>query len=264
MIAEINGKISRTGTNLKETLEDNLTGNVFGSLRYIPFSKGIKKVLEKVICDELFDKYESEEWSDSIEFWPYHKDGEIDLVINLKLVTIAIEAKYNSGLSSDDDISNDYKSCDKSKNQLARESRIVKEFAEASGTKPILLFLAREKDGRETVEYVNGRNIIEASVPLKFISWEDIYVTLEEISKSSDLSYFEKIIVQDIVSLLKRKGFNSFKSFKELIIEKEIDEEMYYKFYLNDSMNLIQVQGLEDFGFKSEINIEKDGYYEFL
>lgn len=39
---------------------------------------------------------------------------------------------------------------------------------------------------------------------------------------------------------------------------------MYYKFYLNDSMNLIQVQGLEDFGFKSEINIEKDGYYEFL
>lgn len=45
MLAEIEGKISRKGSNLSERLEDNLTGNVFGTLRYIPFSKGLGEVL---------------------------------------------------------------------------------------------------------------------------------------------------------------------------------------------------------------------------
>ena len=40
MIAEIRGKISHTSSNLTERLEDHLTGNVFGSLRYLPFSLG--------------------------------------------------------------------------------------------------------------------------------------------------------------------------------------------------------------------------------
>lgn len=45
MLAEIQGKISRTGSNLTERLEDNLTGNVFGVLRYIPFSAALGEVL---------------------------------------------------------------------------------------------------------------------------------------------------------------------------------------------------------------------------
>ncbi|MEK4246582.1 hypothetical protein MKZ20_14770 [Psychrobacillus sp. FSL K6-2684] len=40
MIAEIRGKISRSGSNLTERLEDNLTGNVFGALRYLPYERG--------------------------------------------------------------------------------------------------------------------------------------------------------------------------------------------------------------------------------
>ena len=62
MIAELKGKISSRGTNLTETLEDNLTGNFFGSLRYIPFSKGIKKILIEAIGEEYFDEDEVEEW----------------------------------------------------------------------------------------------------------------------------------------------------------------------------------------------------------
>lgn len=45
MIAELRGKISSTGTNLSEKLEDELTGNIFGLLRYIPFSGGLKPLL---------------------------------------------------------------------------------------------------------------------------------------------------------------------------------------------------------------------------
>lgn len=102
MIAELHGKISSRGTNLRETSEDNLTGNFFGALRYIPFSKGIKKILLEAIDKSNFNNYEAEEWAEKIEFWPYHKDGELDLIIDFNLVTIGIEVKYNSGLSSED------------------------------------------------------------------------------------------------------------------------------------------------------------------
>ena len=45
--------------------------------------------------------------AEKIEFWPYHKDGELDVVIDLNLITIGVEVKYNSGLSSDDEVLNE-------------------------------------------------------------------------------------------------------------------------------------------------------------
>lgn len=46
MIAEIKGKINRQNTNLTELREGELTGNFFGSMRYIPFNMGLKKILK--------------------------------------------------------------------------------------------------------------------------------------------------------------------------------------------------------------------------
>ena len=40
MIAEIKGKVNRDNTNLTELREDELTGNLFGCLRYISFNNG--------------------------------------------------------------------------------------------------------------------------------------------------------------------------------------------------------------------------------
>ncbi|HDR7499589.1 hypothetical protein CN539_22140 [Bacillus toyonensis] len=45
MIAEIHGKISLDGSNLSERLEDKLTGDIFGSLRYLPYHKGLYQLL---------------------------------------------------------------------------------------------------------------------------------------------------------------------------------------------------------------------------
>lgn len=263
MIAELNGKISKKGTNLIETLEDNLTGNFFGSLRYIPFSKGIKKILLKILNEKDFDKYELEEWAEKVEFWPYDRQGELDLVIDLNLVTIAIEVKYNSGLSSDDDVSNDDKNKEASRNQLARESRIIKQVAEARCKKPILLFIARENEGREIFSKVIERNIIEQGVSFKFISWEDIYSIVEEIYKSVELNYFEKIIIGDIYSLLVRKGFNSFKNFNSVMDNKEVIKENYYLFKDNEE-KISLVDNKENFNFTNNIYIKEDGYYEFV
>lgn len=265
MIAEIHGKISSRGTNLRETLEDNLTGNVFGTLRYIPFSKGIKRILLLAIEEKYFDNYELEEWAESIEFWPYHQEGELDSVINLNLVSIAIEVKYNSGLSSDDDVSNEEDSKEASRNQLARESRIINELAEARGTTPILLFIARENEGKEIISSVIDRNIIEDGVILKFISWENICTSLESLHKSAELSYFEKIAVGDMHRLLIKKGFNSFKDFKNNMDNKAVTADKYYLF--KDSKNFEPNLNNDDntkFSFISNINIREGEYYEFI
>jgi len=47
MIAEIHGKLSSTGSNLSDRLEDQLTGDVFGTLRYIDNLVGLFPVLQK-------------------------------------------------------------------------------------------------------------------------------------------------------------------------------------------------------------------------
>lgn len=49
LLAEIHGKISSDGSNLSERLEDQLTANVFGTSRYLPFHKGIKPILSKAV-----------------------------------------------------------------------------------------------------------------------------------------------------------------------------------------------------------------------
>lgn len=263
MIAELHGKISSRGTNLRETSEDNLTGNLFGTLRYIPFSKGIQKILFEIIDKSNFDNYEAEEWAEKIEFWPYHKDGELDLIIDLNLVTIGIEVKYNSCLSSEDDVIKNYESGEPSKNQLSRESRIIKELAIKKGKKPILLFIAKKNEGEEIVSNVQNRNIIEDGVQFKFISWEQICSVIEELYQSSELNYFEKVIIEDIYRLLVKKGFDSFKSFENKISNNLIIKDEYFLFE-DDNKNNFNLNDRDKFEFNSDIYVEKDGYYGFL
>ncbi|HDR7537277.1 hypothetical protein [Bacillus toyonensis] len=48
MIAEIYGKISSDGSNLSERLEDKLTGDIFGSLRYLPYRKELYQLVSGI------------------------------------------------------------------------------------------------------------------------------------------------------------------------------------------------------------------------
>ena len=50
MIAELHGKISSSGSNLSDHLEDKLTGDVFGVLRYLPFHIGMAQILLIIFC----------------------------------------------------------------------------------------------------------------------------------------------------------------------------------------------------------------------
>lgn len=108
MIAEIKGKLWQTGHNLNESLEDNLTGNFFGALRYIPFDLALRKILSAGVypskVGDLIGEIQADFWSDKLEFWSQDEEGEMDALLNFDDTIIGIEVKYASGLSSDDDI----------------------------------------------------------------------------------------------------------------------------------------------------------------
>lgn len=259
MIAEIKGKISRSGSNLTERLEDNLTGNVFGVLRYLPFSIVMGKILANgVYPKSIGDKIRNikcEFWADKIQFWPYNREGEIDALIEFQNTIIGIEVKYISGLSSDDDISNNKdnedtnkKEMKKSINQLARESRIVSQ--KGKHKKKILLFIADRHSCKEIFENILQRNILENNVEFGYISWQDILFQLKNLHVTD--SYYQ-VIINDIIALLKRKGFEDFTNMN-IEVPKPINGNKYFLF---DIDNKVKIR------FQTELTIDGGLYYEF-
>lgn len=229
MIADIKGKPSRTGHNLNDMLEDNLTGNFFGALRYIPFDLALRNILAARVypskVGDLIGKISADFWSDKLEFWPHDEEGIIDALLNFDDTIIGIEVKYASGLSSEDDIDNsamiDTQTIieETSKNQLSKESRIVSRKGE--GKTKILLFIANSETCRKVYNNVVNRNIISNDVQIGYISWQSILVELEKLKL--DDRYYE-VIIDDLISLLTKKGFESFKDmhidFDVISIEK--------------------------------------------
>jgi len=113
-VAEIRGKISETGTNLSERMEDLLTSDIFGCMRYLPAQNALIPFLQTAcslhgntltIPGEVLRAH----WS----FWPWLKlvgriPCEPDVVLGLEteenhVHLILVEAKYYSGLSSGED-----------------------------------------------------------------------------------------------------------------------------------------------------------------
>jgi len=247
LIAEIYGKISRSGSNLSDRLEDKLTGDIFGNLRYISFDKGMKQIL--MCCNNLsfIEEINLDYWANMIEFWPYDEEGELDFILRLPKITIGVEVKYLSGISSDDN----ERDSRKSKNQLARESRILSKISKEDKTKPILLFIAQEPYVKEIYDNVIERNIIEDEVELAYISWEAITIKIKELIMEKDLEVFEKLVLEDVLTLLQRKGFEKFLNFH---VNDIVEGNKYYTFHSNEK--LISFNNLD-------ISIEEDKYYEF-
>jgi hypothetical protein len=254
MLAEIQGKISQTGSNLTDRLEDNLTGNVFGTLRYIPFSIGIGEVLANGVYPKSIgttvSSISNEFWADKITFWPYDSEGEIDALIDFEELIIGIEVKYKSGLSSDDEVTNHLinEEIHNSSNQLARESRIVARKGKQQDK--LLLFIADRKSCQEVYEDVMARDIIEKDVVLGYISWQVILLQLKNLKL---MDPYHQIIVQDIIALLTRKGFEDFTSM-EVKLGEPILEHDYFKFELQSNVKI---------SFDTNLSICEGSYYEF-
>jgi hypothetical protein len=231
LLAEIHNKIATNGSNLTDRLEDNLTGDFFGALRYLPFEIGMKSVLSSVRFE---NNKLPQEWNRIIQkekgymqemkFWYRHLEGEIDLLVPLENIILGIEVKYLSGISSEDenvDIIIDYQeSC----NQLARYSRMLKDIADCKT--PYLIFLAPYRMMQEVEKSLQNRSIIAPEVKLGFLCWEDVLDSLCEIDLVQ-LDIGQKMIIQDLQSLLSKKRFMRYSGISQNILEKAITKQGY-------------------------------------
>lgn len=257
MIAEIHNKISKTYSNLSERLEDNLTGNFFGTLRYFNNNNVLMKILEKVKTNDFkfgnsFNNVISIDEKLDYFFWKKTEDyGEIDLLIKGKRLYMGVEIKYYSVLSSDDEVKNipdsDFR---ESKNQLAKYSSMISKSR--NNKYGILIFIAPSSIGVRIYNDVMGRKIINPEVAFGYISWEDIYKVISNLVKS-DFTANENIIIGDLKEYLAIKGFEEFNGFSLGQLDQyKVISQRYYSFIEN--INLFS---------DTKCLIKKDDYYEY-
>ncbi len=191
MIAEIYHKIVDTGS------EDQLTGNVFGALRYLPYAvvrqiivNSIVPVATSKLLEQALPSETNGEWGRNLYFWQHYPDSqtEPDIVIELGQAVILIEVKYNSDLSGDD--------------QLVREAELL--LSNYPNKKKFLILLAREESA---VAIFNEQKIkIPADVSFGYMTWQGLF---DSICKNNTYS----LIFDDLSALLNEKGFGGFRGF---------------------------------------------------
>lgn len=251
MLAEIHSKISRTGSNLSDRLEDKLTGDVFGAIRYLPFEVGLKNILRKVVIKgagnlpAILEEVNGYDYQ--MDFWVRSDFGELDMLVRVGPADIAVEVKYLSGLSSDDEVDNSRQvEFEKSINQLARYADFLMQDSEREHK--VLILLAPIDTGIPIIHNAVKRKLVREPVMLGFLSWQDVLSAFKDINMD-ELEVWQRMIVSDLIELLKRKGFDVFKSFTGGI-ELSISEAGY-------------VYRQPAFRWQYEFNVEEGLYYDF-
>ncbi|MCQ2011171.1 PD-(D/E)XK nuclease family protein [Sporolactobacillus sp. STSJ-5] len=222
MLAEIHHKIAKDGSNLSERLEDNLTSDFFGAIRYLPFEQGMREVL---LTAEFDDHQLMVNWSNRVQsfqgypfryrFW--HKIGsdEIDLLLIGDDLVIGIEVKLYSGLSSEDEEIDPKIDYETSKNQLARYSAMMEKNFQSKKDK-YLLFVAPYQTMSSVKARMQSGSIISPDVQLGFMNWQDIHQRLESLHLDS-VNKSAQLILTDLRNLLKAKELVHFHGFQSAL-----------------------------------------------
>ena len=203
MIAEIYHKFSTD-------LEDVLTGDFFGAMRYMPFNRGLNQIFKNYAVSEdpqvthILSNAADDDFN--FEFWKRSENGlvEIDGFIPLTSVEIGVEVKYRSGLSGGD--------------QLEKEAQVLDEWCNG---KEKLLILIGEAEEAKAIYIENKDKRVFRDVHLAYLSWQDILLGLDQVLISSS---YEKKMIEDLKTLLREKGFVSFEGFSidQPVVDKDI------------------------------------------
>lgn len=203
MIAEIYHKFSTD-------LEDVLTGDFFGAMRYMPFNRGLNQIFKNYVVSEdpqvthILSNAADDDFN--FEFWKRSENGlvEIDGFIPLTSVGIGNEVKYRSGLSGGD--------------QLEKEAQVLDEWCNG---KEKLLILIGEAEEAKAIYIENKDKRVFRDVHLAYLSWQDILLGLDQVLISSS---YEKKMIEDLKTLLREKGFVSFEGFSidQSVVDKDI------------------------------------------
>ena len=203
MIAEIYHKFSTD-------LEDVLTGDFFGAMRYMPFNRGLNQIFKNYAVSEdpqvthILSNAADDDFN--FEFWKRSENGLVEIhgFIPLTSVGIGIEVKYRSGLSGGD--------------QLEKEAQVLDEWCNG---KEKLLILIGEAEEAKAIYIENKDKRVFRDVHLAYLSWQDILLGLDQVLISSS---YEKKMIEDLKTLLREKGFVSFEGFSidQPVVDKDI------------------------------------------
>lgn len=206
LAAQLRGKLTRR----EEDLEDLLTSNVFGSIRYVPSPDGLIPLLtsaESVNGSFPLKDLQILEFPE-YEFWPNMQEQncnrcEPDVLIHLtqnngKKIIVLVEAKYRSGLSSEAD------ETERPMDQLAREWDNLVNLAKRSNATPFLLYITADfsfpnKEINEAQqEFSKKRNkCISPKMNILWTSWRKL---------SKLLPTQKHLILKDLVAVLRMQG----------------------------------------------------------
>ena len=211
MISEIYGKT---------TAEDELTGNVFGTLRYLPASKVLYPFLRKAIGKTPLYIDPSNE-KPTIKFWVSEKSDnrviipDIEIAFNEKSnisTMIFVEVKYGSPLSSDDSPEKNEVTYETSENQLIKQIKaLTKTYHQY---RKIELFLTTDVSyPTQLMSKVFQLLPTDIDVELYWLSWNDISSSLQT-AYEDESDPFQKVILKDLIGFCKgAKGFQRFEVF---------------------------------------------------
>jgi hypothetical protein len=242
-----------------ENIEDSLTSNIFGLLRYLSFEKGLLKILS-ITKDyknraSLLDNNPNLKLYDKIEylFWEFSSDyGEPDLIIifnsskkNLPPLVLVIEVKFYSGKSRSgkDDQLKDYfiaLSHEKGRNTFLNEK--IKNFKGEFMGLIYLTYYNQINDIEETINELSKEWVKECRNKIYELRWNDI----TKIFKNKDnvnLTSSELNIYEDIFLILKKKNFIDFEGWSippKVTTGSIFFESFYFKNIPNNVVNTVR------------------------
>lgn len=242
-IAEIRGKISHTGRNLHDQMEDLLTSDVFTVCKYVrpqtllnPFLGTSRSLDDRSLADLLPTSILRADY----HFWPMLTSSEPDLLIVLdddqkQIYLIMIEAKYFSGKSGDPLSDEKFQIAEAPTDQLAREYEDLKSAEDHLDIDPsqivfrALVYVTRHRSLPNEALSASTNEIkrffSEDPVELYWTSWFEIAPILKS---SKSILDWEQPILEDLMSLIERKRFIKFNGISNLLANKKMESGSVY------------------------------------
>ena len=235
--AELNGKLPEV-----ENSEDVLSSNVFGMLKYLPPQKSIFKILEQTKDyskqrNSLIDNLNAQNISlyqyDKVNyyFWKYSSvHGEPDLILiirssekALEPLMLCIEAKYLSPKSREGEFDQLKDYCLSLEKSEFRKNYNESDIADFKGNFIGIIYLtyfSQYLDVQESLGQIKKKGFNNYESKLFELRWNDITRVLRGFESSYE---HEKMIAEDLVSLLIKKNLMDFEGFPEISFDLRYD-----------------------------------------
>jgi len=223
-IAELHGKLNpERPAGVYERMEDLLTSDVFGTMKYVGWHYGFMNWLRAATSPDgksyASDVLPADDNIEHVhfEFWPLLRNNrEPDLLIRIKplsgaIIQVMIEAKYFSG-ASDIAIAIEDTTPDRSGNQIADQVNCFPNPQDEFMQNAHIYITADDSCPLTTYDRA-AEHIIREEVPLFWLNWQSLKVYLQDLPME-DIGRQE--MISDLIKLLVRKDLIPFHGFKAI------------------------------------------------